>query len=128
MADKNPLQVAYGALSAISAATVVQLAAAGAIDLPSRVGIGCFAVAIPLLAVLFVAPVPHDEPPTKYTPTQRIYATVTTIALGLCIVGLTAVFWHFGWLFGLLFGASCILAWRALRRWSTAQDFFDEPR
>ena len=95
---------------AISAAAVAQLAAAGATDLPLRVGIGCLAVAIPFLAILFHAPVPYDEPPTKYTPTQRIYAIVMAIAPRLCIAGLTAVFWHFGWLFGLLFGASCFLA------------------
>ena len=127
MADKHPLQIAYGAMGAVSAAAVAQLAGAGTIDLPLRVGIGCLAVALPFLAVLFYAPIPHDNPPTKLTPTQRIYYTVTVIAPRLCIAGLTAVFWHFGWPFGVLFGASCILAWSALKGWSSAEDFFDEP-
>src|SRR6266566_7480622 len=122
MADKHPLQIAYGAMGAVSAAAVAQLAATGAIDLPLRVGIGCLAVALPFLAVLFYAPIPHDNPPTKLTPTQRIYYTVTVIAPRLCIAGLTAVFWHFGWPFGVLFGASCILAWSALKGWSSAED------
>jgi hypothetical protein len=128
MADKRPLQIAYGAMGAVSAAAVVQLAGAGPLDVPLRVGIGCLAVALPFLAVLFYAPIPHDTPPTKVTPTQRIYYTTTVIAPRLCIAGLTAVFWHFGWLFGVLFGASSLFAWRTLKGWSAAQDFFDEPQ
>ena len=69
MADKNPLQIAHGAIAAVSAAAVVQLAGGAPLDIPLRISVGCFAVAIPLLAILFYVPVPQEEPPTALTAT-----------------------------------------------------------
>jgi hypothetical protein len=128
MANKRPLQVGYGAMAAISAASMVQLAAGGPLDIPLRISVGCFAIAIPFLAILFYAPIPHEEPPTGFTPTQRIYYTISVIVPRLAIGGLTALFWHFGWLFGVLFAVCCLFAWMIFKGWSTARDFFDEPQ
>jgi hypothetical protein len=127
MAEKRPLQVAYGALCAVSAAAVVQLAAGNCLDIPLRISIGCLGVAIPFLAVLFYSPIPHIDPPTSLRRTQRTYYTVSVVAPWLCILGLTALFWHFGWAFGVLFAISSSGAHEILKRWSAATDFFDDP-
>jgi hypothetical protein len=109
--DKQPLQIAYGAICAICTAAVIQLSAFGPLDWPLSISVGCFAIAIPFLATLFYVPLPHTRAPTALSRTQRVYHTISLVAPRLALFGLAALFFHFGWLFGLLFAASALLGY-----------------
>src|SRR5205823_8687000 len=122
--EKQPLQIAYGTIGTLCTVATIQLSTSGPLDWPLRIGIACFAISIPFLAILFYAPFPHCSAPTTLTRTQQVYHTISVVAPRLALAGLTALFWHFGWPLGLLFGAAVLLAHRILTGWSSARDFF----
>jgi hypothetical protein len=91
--------VIYGALAATGVLMVQPFLTTAALDLPARICIVAFSVAIPLLAALLMV---NRQEVFRRRRTKSVLVTVTdSIAQGCAFVGLVAGFWHIWWVAGL---------------------------
>lgn len=78
-------------------------------DLALRISLGCFSVAVPLLTTVGLM----NERLLDYSSYDDRCEKIVFIPMGiggfLALIGLTSVFCHFHWLFGLLFIAATIV-------------------
>ena len=106
----------FGGLMFMSFACLAILAGKSSIDIPIKVGIYCFAVAIPCLA--FCTERVRIDAQYKFR-THSIWVDLTE-ACGIfgSLIGFGAIFWHFSIPAAITFGIACFLA-NALLVWYT---------
>lgn len=102
--------ISAGAIMALAIMIVTQLLNKESLDTPLTIALICFAVLIPLEAAGYIGGL--YEMRAKYmarTLTRwEIYASWFTSAI--LVAGLIACFWHFSWIIGGIFLASCLVA------------------
>lgn len=93
-------------LAGVCVICVTQILTLAVLDLPVKLGLGGFAIALPLLTV---AGMMHEgllDHSLVDSRSQLILAGVAMLGCIGALWGLTFVFWHFHWVFGVLFLAS----------------------
>jgi hypothetical protein len=69
--------------------------------------------------MFFYAPVVQVRPDAAaLTSLQKVYWLILICSTTLTLAGFTALFWHFGWWIGALFGISSFAAFRVYRYWA----------
>lgn len=95
----------YAGLLGLAAASIVQMTDKEDLDISQLVGVYCFASAIPVLAVSLI---------TDYARRAGTAVPVWRDLLGIfgvvsAVVGLGALFFHFGTGIGVVFAVGCVL-------------------
>ena len=128
--ERQPIQQAAGSLAASAFVATTQILTRDSLDLPLKVAVVLFAVNIPFQIMLFFMPIPFAMKETQGTRRlswpQRFWSAITAFSFPAIVVGFVAMFWHFAWWVGILFG---LAAWGAFRiyRYCTMEDFKKRP-
>ncbi|HEV8556497.1 MAG TPA: hypothetical protein VGR06_08900 [Actinophytocola sp.] len=99
--------LAYGGLIGVGIVMVQQFLTAPSLDLPARICVITFAVAIPLLAALVMV---NRQEAFRRRATKSILVSITkAVAQSSAFAGIVAGFWHISWIAGVAVLASAIL-------------------
>jgi hypothetical protein len=107
------LSLIYSGLIVIGVYLVAPFLTAASLDLPARVCVVAFSVAIPLLAALVI--VNRQEVFRRRATTSVIATIARVVAQNLAFVGVVAGFWHITWIAGVGMLAGGRWGWRCIR-------------
>ena len=126
--SERPIQYAAGTLAASGFIAVTQILAGAALDIPLYVALIAFAINIPLQIVVFFAPVAGATEPVMSWPQIVYWAMHRYSTIGI-MIGFAALFYHFAWWIGLIFGVSSIAAYCAFRYLALSpRSHYDPPQ
>jgi hypothetical protein len=118
VADNGLIRNGVGGLAASAFIAVTQVLGVP-LDMPLYIALTLFAAMIPLQLMLFYTPVRRDvRPGVALTPLQKGYWLILMGSTTLNLAGFIALFCHFGWWIGVLFGISTIAAFEIYRHWA----------
>ena len=92
---RNTTQFVSGSIAAAGFVAVTQIVTRDNLSGSLKLAVLFFSVSIPTLGIFSFIEEPHDK--------SSWYAIAFTSLNSLALVGLTALFWHFGWIYCLLF-------------------------
>jgi hypothetical protein len=128
--ERQPIQQAAGSLAASAFVATTQILTRDSLDLPLQIALVLFAVNIPFQIILFFMPIPFTIEETKRMKAesrslswpQWFWSVISMFSTPAIVVGFVAMFWHFHWWVGVLFG---LAAWGAYRiyRYCAWEDF-----
>ena len=98
----------YGGLIVVGVYMVQPFLTATSLDLPAKISVVAFSVAIPLLAALVL--VSQQEAFRRRATKSRIVAITKAVAQACAFAGLVAAFWHILWIAGVGILAGGIVA------------------
>jgi hypothetical protein len=134
MEERRSIQTAAASLAASAFIATTQILTHDSVDLALQIALVLFAVNIPFQILLFLTPIaqrirPESRPLSRI---QWIWPVIGPYSTCLILIGFVAMFWHFAWWLGVLFGLatlaaflifhSCVQEFRQRFRKQTAQD------
>jgi hypothetical protein len=88
----------YGGLIGVGLLLVQPFLTAASLDLPAKIGVVAFSVAIPLLAALVLV---NRQEAFRRRRTRSVLVNITKVVAQTCaFVGIVAAFWHILWIAG----------------------------
>jgi len=95
------LGVIYGGLIGIAVVMIQPFLGAASIDVPAKVCVIAFAVAIPMLAALVMV---NRQEVFRHRRTPSVSVSIAqVVAQGAAFIGIVAGFWHIDWIAGVAF-------------------------
>jgi hypothetical protein len=90
--------LSYGGLIAIGVVMVQPFLTAASLDLPAKICVVAFSVAIPLLAALVLV---NRQEAFRRRRTKSVVVTIAQVVVQMCaFIGVVAGFWHVLWIAG----------------------------